>query len=348
MTHDPFAVTEFALDDLPNIEDGLAHRDDFQTAEFGPIWVDWLGGVEPASVFVRNLYEPEHKRRGKHVLGTGLESEELYVVPAASGRDDAERNLALATVIDVNAGMLNEHLMRALPIALDVESRWRKRAEAISQATHFGELAIEGMEGEKALARAADSIFGHSGKTGLRKKRELDMMREIATVRAEHLAYAPKAGIGIDADRVREGVKSGNVRPYPHAADAWFSASKQDQVAQRIVAALRNRAKGDKWGGLRWDVFNLIEGFYRRGLPLSGSAQVALDHALGLIDADGYAREDVPLGGIVPRIAFVTLAREVANGPKDKRLEHVDPADAHRWRHSVSGLFGTAVEALRK
>ena len=58
---------------------------------------------------------------------------------------------------------------------------------------------------------------------------------------------------------------------------------------------------------LRWDLVNLLEGYFWRMKQVSRTLRVALDVALDLVDAHGRAKR-LPLGGVEDRRLFMALA----------------------------------------
>jgi len=310
--HDPFAVSTYRPEDLPADRD--VRLADFGTSEFGPIWIDSLGGPDAAAQFVRRILDPKKSRTAvAHLNLQAGKCPEWIVTPAPKRGDLNERALGLVTIIDLHNGKVPTDIERALLDALGIRQKWMKRQRALSRALRYAELIHSGQNETQAVKAISKGPIQRSVRS-IWDDLRLPSMQQIASVRAEHLSLSDDAA-GRD-EAIRAGIQTGTVSRYPFASDIWFDQGTQNRVAVAIINAIRGQIRKRKQPAAqyRWDTFNLVEGFVRRHLPLSTQARVALDHALNLVDRNGNARRDIPLGGVVSRNDFLDLARARAIG----------------------------------
>lgn len=323
MVHDPFAVSDYPLDGLPDVRN--TRRADFETDAFAPIWIEHLGGIDKASRAVLNAFDSgrwgflEPRRMGPLEPGRPIDLTPANLSVVAHSRpatrsEELSRRLALVTLLAHADARIPKDLHRALVLELNVHSRWTKRRAASRRAQLRGHYEAKGKSTTEAV-RAAQSEFGGSnGKVWAETSISIyDGLMAAAAGQSQH---------------------------YPHAADPWFDAGVEDNIAQAIAD---ESARGPLPIERRWDLLNLIEGFMRRRESISAPVLAALDSAFGLLDIDGHARRDIALGGIVERNKFIEFAREAA-GEDDFDRELPAMSTEKNWESLP--LFRTAVGKL--
>lgn len=328
MPRDPFAVTQYVIEDLP--QSPAMERPDFGTSGrdgFGAAWMRHLGGIDAATRFVRRCYP----RFGKHsrVSGAALQ----------------ERNLALVTIIELADRIVPLGLvLYVLPVALDVEAKESARRSAMTREGTLHYLRVADA-GEMDLERGPTPI------QMLRARGPIS-----ATTAVSVAAYISGASLSktwdeqrIPSVKARASARSESRRP-PHPADRWFSDNVQDRVAKKLANEALRTSENVVPVCLRWDLLNLIEGYSYRKLPLPSAAIVALDAALDLLDRHGRARGDLPLAGIVHRERFMSLAKarvERPDAPLTALLAddlETDVTQARRWLRTP--IFRSALASL--
>jgi hypothetical protein len=151
------------------------------------------------------------------------------------------------------------------------------------------------------------------------------------------------------------GVAERTVRGYrPMAASAskeWFAAGVEEDIPAAIVSRIEEHGPTLQ---LRWDVWELLEGFFQRRWAPSPPAIAALAHALELVAPDGRPNP-VPLAGVVHRQAFMLAADVAANTTTSSRSRYalnelstesgLSDSTIARWANHP--LRASAVEAMR-
>ncbi len=322
MGNDPLAVTQFDLGTLP--APGPARLTDFEVAPppgeeigFADVWIAHLGGEKAAALFVRSALGPADKR--KVLQRNDLVTGESFAVDVPNRGAVLGARLGLRVLIARRA----EQQQKSLPIdlwwalayGLEVEALWRRRARAHNVA---GTLRTMSAKQPSKAVRLAARWAGVA---------ESSVWRMRAT------------------DTGADWVKN-------HPTNAWFDAGAEDAVAAELVRRFRS---GEADMRSRWDVFQLLEGFYARGRLPSSWALRALDRALELVGQPG----PIPLGDIGRRKAFLLLAAFVAESAEEPPMEQMldslsfefdeeapDPSTVWRWMQAP--IFSTAVRLLRE
>jgi hypothetical protein len=374
---DPFAVTEYDLKALPSVVDRRRHWAFFTRGTdgrpgFGDIWIahaqrrEELRQFTAVDYLARNIlsaYEPG--RWGFLDLARAVEpgqktidvTSEIIarasVLPDPTLADRQSRRLALVTLVDhiaLRGARLSRDLRHALVVALELGSRVARRKEA-SKA-----VAIEGKRLAKgaSVTEAVDAVAGELG-ISQRKAWEFRCSPLYLARCVEAKAYW-----------------STSARQFPmftkhHASEAWFvgdtiadQIDHADRVAQAVIDLMRNAAPTPRAGkraqlapiDLRWDVLNLLEGAHRRHHAPSETMRVALDHALGLVDARGQV-SPIALAGVVDRESFIAMAgleASFSQRPTDQELldaRRPGPVPDRFPDLRRTPLYRTAVEILR-
>lgn len=377
LVSDPFAVTEYDLEALPAVVDRKRHWAFFTRGidgcpGFGDIWIAHAQGREELRQYTavdylaRNIliaYEPG--RWGFLDLSRAVEpgqktidvTSEIIarasVLPDPTLADRQSRRLALVTLVDhmaLGGERLSSDLRRALVVALELGSRVARRKEASKAAAIEGKRLAEGA----SVTEAVDAVVGELG---------------ISPRKAWEFRRSPLYLARCDETKA---YWSASQRPFPaftrhYASEAWFvgdtvadQIDHADRVTQAVIDRMRNVAPAPKAGkraqlapiNLRWDVLNLIEGAHRRHRAPSETMRVALDHALGLIDALGQV-SPIALAGMVDRESFIAMASLEAgfsHRPTDQELldtRRPGPIPDRFPDLRRTPLYRTAVEMLR-
>lgn len=322
--NDPFAVSFYDPDKLPAVSAKLSASAPTDVLMLH-LLLDEEGAFEqPIAVYdylatqVLASYQPGAWRildpallfpRGVTTVSGGWEKLADASVPVEqTDAQKQERRARLSAAIRLKAQNSNEYpranVRRALVYALDLETSVRKRKEATKIACIEGRYLAEGKSLEPALKATVADVGCSPGKV-----RALRLSPGYIARRNLHRDCALKAMDRIVVE--------------PHAADSWFMGERieaqiasADRVAAHIITLMQEDMRGKSKKGkrplvphihLRWDAFNMVEGFANRYIPLTPIACLMLDHALGLYGCDGNAVPS-PFGGIKKREAFVAAA----------------------------------------
>jgi hypothetical protein len=379
---DPFAVSDYDLNDLPVVQDKERHwafftRGNDQGPGFADVWiahaskrkeVPHIETVDYLARKIRHAYSNE----GYGFLDISLAGEpgqkvialtpdnivRATVLPDKELRDLQSRRLALATLIDhlaIQAKPLTRDLRETLSVALGLESLVRRRKQAAALVNIEAQFVARGATVTAALAEARAKLGVSEGTLYAFRKSPTYQARL-----AEVTAYRSSEQRPIAVQTTR------------YASSAWFAGADvsdrldlADKVAQRIIQIARDAEPKSRAGKrarlasqeLRWDVLNLFQGADRLGSPPTETMRIALDHALGLIDGQGQVAP-IALGGVVDRDTFMDMARLEAGWHGRSTLPELRAAFAEKYGNRPdegrfaerrrSALYKTAVEHLRR
>lgn len=227
------------------------------------------------------------------------------VEPTDAQKQERRARLSAAIRLKAQNGEFPRAMVRrALAKALDLETKVRKRKDAARIAGIEGRYLARGESPEAALKMTAADA-----KRSVGKVRALRASPEYCARRDLHYACAAETG--------------GRFVAEPHGADDWFAGntptervSSADRVAAHLIGLMQVSMRGHSKKGkrptmppahLRWDALNVVEGFAKRHIPLSATALLLVDHALGLYDCEGNPVA-APLGGMRKHAAFLAAA----------------------------------------
>ncbi len=327
MANDPLAVTQFDLHSLvtPTGPSRVADMHTFARpgdVSFADVWLAHLGGQAMAERHTRQALGPADKRANEqHIdLVTGTST----LVPAPDRGDVLAARLGLRTLIHHRARTkqrsLSADLWVALVRGLRIEPIWTRRNRTRNAVRTARTLQGRTNRGEPLMA--TDIVASVAGWQGTSKATTWNALAHVSSTNAA-------AG---------------------HASDPWFDSGKQDAVAAELGRMFRS---GEAEQRTRWDLFNLVEGFYARGLVPTDYALKALDHALEMT-------ETAALADVVRRDAFMVLAGYLAEHSTEPSMASMldalagfddvpDSTTVWRWvRGPLSPLFSRAVDLIRR
>ena len=322
MPLDPFAVNDYdPAVTAPAVE--TCGQDD---AAFADLWLKSEAGrgqaVDPEDYLATHVlaaYDPGKWvifdpgrlfAEGQTAVSGGLEDlarASVSVEPTEGEKLERRARLSLVIHLQSRKGEWPRGtIRRALVHALDLEAKIRKRDEAKRVAQVEGRLLAEGKSATAVVKETAAELGISQGRIwGLHRSPDYIARRDLA-----------RKCYGAGHDRFIAFARN-------HPADGWFAGetvedqvAAADSVAAQMIVAMRESMRGRPKRGkrpvmpshdLRWDVFNLVEGHAKRRLPLSATARLAVDHALGLFDADGMPVVST-LAGVRDRQSFIAAA----------------------------------------
>ncbi|WP_457939824.1 hypothetical protein [Mesorhizobium sp. 10J20-29] len=329
---DPFAVTEYDLDDLPDARDAQRNEMFFTRGThgepgFADVWIAHaakrtharhIDTVDYLARTVRDAYEIERfgfldfslaGEPGQKVIALTQESlAKATILPDKEMSDLRTRRLALATLVDqlaLEGKPLTSDIRKTLAVALNLEERVRRRKQAAALVYIEAQFIARGATVTAALAEARLKLGVSEGTLYSFRKSPIYQAR-LKAATTNRSSQHPTA----------------QTETY-HASDPWFAGTNvgdrldhADRIAQRVIYASVEAEPKSKAGKrarlasqkLRWDVLNLLQGADRLGSPPTEIMRVALDHVLGLIDGRANV-VPIPLGGVVDRKAFMDMAR---------------------------------------
>lgn len=362
---DPFAISDYNLNDLPVVQDKERHwafftRGNDQGPGFADIWIahaskrkeaPHIAAVDYLARKIRHAYSNQGYgfldislagEPGQKVIAlTPANIAKATVLPDKELRDRQSRRLALATLVDhlaLQAKPLTRDIRETLIVALGLDSLVRRRKQASALVEIEAQFAARGATVTAALAEARTKLGVSEGKLYAIRKSPI---YQAQLAEAKVYWSSPNRPIA--------------VRATSYASSAWFAGADvgerldhADRVAQRIIQIASEAVPKSKAGKrarlasqeLRWDVLNLFQGAHRLGSPPTETMRIALDHVLGLVDGQGQVAP-IALEGVVDRDTFMDMARLDAGWQGRPTLPELRAAFAEKYGYRPDeGSFG--------
>lgn len=324
---DPFAVTEFILDELPEVRGGRLPDFQFVTGEglpgFVDVWIANAGRLELLTRKVLRMFDPD-RRPLVDIAELGPRSSEKFDLTfdlltkptghstAVTHREKITRNLAVFALYWDHAQRrkaIPPDLVRALVAALEIPAKRERYSRAKMAAASAGQHMAAG-QGKTQIVSTLANDFGESQRTwwtlsGLPQFKQLQR-------RSERLAtslFRREFRSEMDA----RAALSQYSAEFVHPAQAWCQSSDcAERVGQAIVDRIRFKHESKAAVADRWDIFWLLAGCDRFLPAVPDIVLIALAIALGLLDPRLQARS-LPLAGIEHRRAFIFAAAIESN-----------------------------------